>query len=37
MSGKKQVPCVVSMLTKELFFKPKVNYMPNNNFQVTYA
>jgi caspase 7 len=24
MSGKRQVPCIVSMLTKELYFKPKV-------------
>ena len=23
MSGKKQIPCIVSMLTKQLFFKPK--------------
>ena len=23
MSGKKQIPCIVTMLTKELFFKPK--------------
>jgi hypothetical protein len=28
MSGKKQVPCVVSMLTKELYFKP-VNRISN--------
>lgn len=23
MSGKRQIPCIVSMLTKEVYFKPK--------------
>jgi len=26
MHGKKQVPCIVSMLTKELYFRPKSNF-----------
>jgi len=27
MSGKRQIPCVLSMLTKELYFKPKMQYV----------
>jgi hypothetical protein len=31
MHGKKQIPCIVSMLTKELYFKPKYSYLPGSN------
>jgi caspase 7 len=31
MHGKKQVPCIVSMLTKELYFRPKKNYNTFSN------
>lgn len=31
MHGKKQIPCIVSMLTKELYFKPKASYLPFSN------
>lgn len=27
MSGKRQIPCIVSMLTKEVYFKPKLNQL----------
>ena len=36
MSGKRQVPCIVSMLTKELYFKPKpVNVHAGNSFHIS--
>jgi caspase 7 len=28
MSGKRQIPCIVSMLTKELYFRPKLTDKP---------
>lgn len=33
--GKKQVPCIVSMLTKELYFKPKKQTASNSNHPIS--
>ena len=35
MNGKKQIPCIVSMLTKEVYFKPKINF--TKSCQISYA
>lgn len=36
-NGKKQVPCIVSMLTKELYFKPKLNQIPGSSTSIEYS